>query len=357
MGGARGVRGVRGGCASVTLGPVQVRSPGASWVVSCALAAGRGPSGLGALFALAVLLASAGCGAAASAAPGELAAVGPSAAPAAWAEWRAARHESLAGEEGWLTLVALTWLEPGESTVGADSGSTCVLPAGHAPARVGRVVVEQSEGGATARFVAEPGVVATVDGAPVTETALAPDTSGAPTIVAVGPIRLHLIARGDRLALRVKDRESPARLGFTGPEVFDYDPALRVRARFTPATAGETLTIVNVLGMAEEEPIAGRLSFELGGASWSVVALPNGETLAEGLFVMLRDATSGEETYGAGRYLDVPAPEPGADWWVDLNFLETPPCGYTELATCPLPPPENELDVAIRGGERDPGGH
>ncbi len=204
----------------------------------------------------------AGCGAA-GVAPAEPAATGAAAAPAAWAEWRAARHESLAGEEGWLTLVALTWLEPGESTVGADPGSTCVLPAGHAPARVGRVVVDESvaegveeaEGGAAARFVAEPGVVVTVDGAAVTETALAPDTSGAPTILAVGPIRLHLIARGDRLALRVKDRESPARLGFTGPEVFDYDPALRVRARFTPATAGETLTIVNVLGMAEEEPI------------------------------------------------------------------------------------------------------
>lgn len=272
--------------------------------------------------------------------------------PEAWTSWRAARRESLASEDGWLTLVALTWLEPGESTVGADPSSTCVLPAGHAPPRVGRVTLD----GAVVRFFAEPGVEVTVDGTPVTEVELSPDTTGAPTVLAVGSIRIHLIARGDRLALRVKDRESAARLGFTVPEVFDYDPALRVRARFA-ASSGETAAIVNVLGMVEETPVAGRLTFELAGHPFTLVALPGGDGPDDALFLMLRDATSGEETYGAGRYLDVAAPDESGEVWLDLNFLESPPCAYTELATCPLPPPENEIDLPVRGGERDPGMH
>ena len=72
------------------------------------------------------------------------------------------------------------------------------------------------------------------------------------------------------------------------------------------------------------------------------------------LTVMLRDATSGEETYGAGRYLSVPAPDATGATVIDFNFAYTPPCGFTDHATCPLPPPENELPVAIRAGERDP---
>jgi len=272
----------------------------------------------------------------------------------AWDAWRAARHDSLAGEEGWLTLIALGWLDGPTTTLGSDPASQIVLPSDRAPARVGRI--ELREG--VAWLVPEPGVQLTHEGEPVSAAiALAPDDPGPPTALALGSLRMHVIARAGRLGLRIKDRESPARLGFEGPEVFPYAPGFRVRARFEPATEGETLAIVNVLGQEVAEPLAGRLRFALAGRELALLATWAGPSPADGLSVMLRDATSDEGTsYGAGRYLEVTAPEAGGETWLDFNHAYTPPCGYTDFATCPLPPTANELPIAITAGERAPAG-
>lgn len=296
-----------------------------------------------------------GCGAAAATTRTEIAPAADAAVLAAWDAWRAERHESLAGEEGWLSLVALGWLDGASTTFGSDPGSQLVLPADHAPPRIGRIDVRDG----VVWLVPEPGVAITRDGAPVTgELALTPDDPGPPTMLAVGPLRMHVIARAGRLGLRVKDRESPARLAFHGPEVFPYDASFRVRARFEPAPEGETLPIVNVLGQSVDEPLAGRLVFTLGGAERTLLATWAGATPAEGLSLMIRDATSEEGTsYGAGRYLEVEGPDASGQTWLDFNFAYTPPCGYTDFATCPLPPSDNELPVAITAGERAPEGH
>lgn len=274
----------------------------------------------------------------------------------AWAAWRAQRRESLAGEEGWLTLIGLHWLDAAETTIGSDETSAIVLPAGRSPARVGRFVVRDGR----VSFVPEPGVTITTEDRPVTaELALTPDDPGPPTTLALGSLRVHVIARAGRLGVRIKDRESPARVGFAGTPVYDRDLRYRVRARFVPAAAGEVLPIVNVLGQQVDEPLAGRLLFELEGQSIELLTTLGGDTLAEGLFVMFRDATSDLEdgTYPAGRYLEVDAPDASGETWVDFNFAYTPPCAFTELATCPLPPPSNELPLAITAGERAPGSH
>lgn len=283
------------------------------------------------------------CGAATSA---------PSGPPAEWTAWRERRTSSLAGEDGWLTLVALCWLDEVPLVLGAAEDAGCRV-ADHAPPRLG--VVERREDGT--HFLAEPGVGVSVGGVLVTDALLVSDASEPYTVLEHGPLRFHLIDRGGRLGIRVKDRESPARTTFEGIPTYDYDPALRIAARFSAAAPGATMPIVNVLGMQIDEPIAGTLTFALGGAEHTVTVLPAGEAPEDGLFLMLRDATSGETTYGAGRYLDVPAPDDAGATTLDLNFLETPPCGFTELATCPLPPPENELEIAIEAGERWLGEH
>lgn len=70
-------------------------------------------------------------------------------------------------------------------------------------------------------------------------------------------------------------------------------------------------------------------------------------------FVPFRDVTAGDETYGAGRYLDI---EPNADGTVtiDFNLAYNPYCAYSDAYSCPLPPPDNWLNVPIRAGERNP---
>lgn len=258
----------------------------------------------------------------------------------AWEAWRAARREELAGPEGWVTLVALDWLEPGQSTLGSDPSSTFVLPAS-APARVGRVVVAAD----VVRFVADPSVAVTREGAPITEATLGPEDPP----LAVGSYRLLLLERGGRRGLRIRDLESPARAELGEIPVYPYDPAMRVRARVRAPEPGRMLSLVNVLGMQVDEPCAALLELTIDGHTVTLAATAADEG---GYFVMLRDATAGEETYGAGRYLDVEAADANGETIVDLNRLHTPPCGYTHFATCPLPPHENELAFPIRAGER-----
>ncbi len=69
------------------------------------------------------------------------------------------------------------------------------------------------------------------------------------------------------------------------------------------------------------------------------------------LFIPFRDATSGKETYGAGRYLEVEV-NPSGRYVLDFNLAYNPYCAYSDLYICPLPPGENWLRVEIRGGEK-----
>jgi uncharacterized protein (DUF1684 family) len=273
----------------------------------------------------------------------------------AWRAFRVSRHDSLSGEEGWLTLIALGWLDAPTTSVGSDPSSGIVLPGDHCPPQLGTIAVRNG----VAHFTPAPGVAITEGERAVTsELALVPDDPGPATLLAAGPLRLHVIARAGRLGLRVKDRESSARLSFHGPEVFDYDAGFRVTARFEPAHEGEMLPIVNVLGQQVDEPLAGRLHFALAGLEHVLLATWAGASPREGLSLMFRDATSDEGTsYGAGRYLEMDAPAPDGTATIDFNFAYTPPCGYTDFATCPLPPSDNELPIAITAGERAPAGH
>ncbi len=91
------------------------------------------------------------------------------------------------------------------------------------------------------------------------------------------------------------------------------------------------------------------LSFEIDGKIYTLDVLDGGE---EAFFVIFGDRTNGETTYGAGRYM---YPEkPGKDNKVILDFNKAfnPPCAFTEYATCPLPPPQNILDIRITAGEK-----
>lgn len=74
----------------------------------------------------------------------------------------------------------------------------------------------------------------------------------------------------------------------------------------------------------------------------------------ESLFLPFRDATSGSETYGAGRYIDV-TPNGDGTAVIDFNYAYAPFCAYSDLYSCALPPQENWLPMAIRAGERNPG--
>ena len=258
--------------------------------------------------------------------------------------WRAERDSGLRDPNGWLTLIGLFWLDEGDNRFGSDPHNRVVLPAGKAPAFAGVLV---RHGGAVA-VRAEPGSGLESNGRPVTEMSLAPDAKGKPTVLRIGSISFFVIKRGDRLGIRVKDGQSAALAAFRGVESFPADPGWRVVARFEPHQQPASIPITNILGMTENEPSPGQVVFEHGGKTYRLDALDNGDGSLELLFA---DATSGHETYGAGRFLDTDPPR-GGKVVVDFNKAYNPPCAFTTFATCPLPPRQNRLPVAITAGEK-----
>ena len=98
---------------------------------------------------------------------------------------------------------------------------------------------------------------------------------------------------------------------------------------------------------------AGVLRFEVAGEPRQLTAYTFNEGGGESLFVPFLDATSGRETYGAGRYLDL-EPEEDGSYTLDFNLAYHPSCVYDPKYSCPLTPAENRLPVKIEAGERLP---
>ena len=96
----------------------------------------------------------------------------------------------------------------------------------------------------------------------------------------------------------------------------------------------------------------GRIEFELDGQPLSLTAFPGHGPGS--LIALFTDTTSGVTTYAANRVLQLEAPGPDGRMVLDFNRATNLPCAYTDLATCPLPPPENRLPVAIEAGEKIP---
>jgi uncharacterized protein len=118
---------------------------------------------------------------------------------------------------------------------------------------------------------------------------------------------------------------------------------------FEPYVPERRISIVNILGTQEDMTSPGAIVFQRDGSTWRLDAIL--ETPGDrDLFVMFSDATSGKQTYGAGRFLYVGLPH--ADRIeVDFNEAFNPPCAFTDFATCPLPPQQNQLALAIDAGE------
>ena len=267
----------------------------------------------------------------------------PADLPAALAAWRADRVAEVAGESGWLTVVALHFLKDGDNAVGGAPGSDIVVPG--LAARAGRFVVS----GRAVRFVAEPGGGVQDGDHAAGVLDVTPADGEAPRVLAAGSLRLLVIERGGRFALRVRDLASRARREFKGLDYFPVDPAWALDARFEPYTPARHVPITNVLGMEIDMLSPGAIVFARDGREWRLDALLEAPG-DDHLFVMFADATSGHGTYGAGRFLYVPLPA-GRAVRVDFNRAYNPPCAFTGFATCPLPPPQNRLALAVRAGE------
>ena len=147
------------------------------------------------------------------------------------------------------------------------------------------------------------------------------------------------------------DADRPA---FDGLTYFAYDSALAVPAALVPAMRQQTVDFPTTSGALQEHVTAGHLVFAAGGVQWRLEAYEPVGGQPGRLFVPFRDATSGRSTYGGGRYLDLEV-QPSGRYALDLNRAYHPYCVYNVTYSCPLPPAENRLELAVTAGERVPG--
>ncbi|HUP21669.1 MAG TPA: DUF1684 domain-containing protein [Thermoanaerobaculia bacterium] len=258
--------------------------------------------------------------------------------------WRVQRLGKLTAEDGWLALAGLHWLEDGDTSLGSAPECDVVLPPS-APPRVGDI----RRRGAEVRLALAPGITAVVDGGPVAGIVdLKSDAGGEPTVVRLGDVSFQVLARGERLGLRIRDAASPARREPPALDYFPIDPAWRVRARLDPYDPPHRLTVADYTGGVQEQVAPGALVFEHAGEELRLDAFDAGEEL----FVIFADPSNASETYGAGRYLYTARPDHEGAVWVDFNKAYSPPCAFTPFATCPLPPPQNRLSLRVAAGEK-----
>ncbi len=266
-------------------------------------------------------------------------------------DWRAHRVERLKAPNGWLSLIGLEWLKEGANTIGSAKDNAIVIA--KAPPHLGSVVLDH--GRATISLDASA-ADAKIDGEKKASAELLDDSHEKPTTVSFGTANFYLIKRDDKFGLRIKDSAAETRTHFVGIDNFDIDPSWRIEAKWESYNPPRQIEEANILGQIEKVTVPGAATFERDGKTYKVEPMLENPDDTE-LFLVFADRTSGKETYGAARFLYTTPPKDGKVI-LDFNKAYNPPCAFTPYATCPLPTPQNRLDMRVTAGEKKyRGGH
>jgi uncharacterized protein (DUF1684 family) len=282
-------------------------------------------------------------------------------------DWRAQQAKDLVDPHGWLSLVGLEWLKPGVNSVGSatdnqiklhlsgtsEQGSTASEKA--LPAHLGLFTVAGKIVQVLAPAAGFPqGLL--IDGKPAREGILV--VAGAkPSVLSWGTLSIVVIERDGRYALRIRDSAAPTLKNFRGLNWYAPNLHFRIPALWIPYTPPHIEKIATVIGTTLELPVPGAAEFSLNGEPMRIEPVVEEAEDGSGkkLMFILRDETSKTTTYQASRFLYTGMPDNGLSkdgvLMLDFNRLENPPCAYTAYATCPLPPDQNKLPVALEAGE------
>ncbi|WP_211881964.1 DUF1684 domain-containing protein [Pseudarthrobacter albicanus] len=262
-----------------------------------------------------------------------------------WAQWHAAHERHRADPHGFLAVTHLHWLSAEPARLDGAPGTwsvendvvRLVLEAGDSLLRDGQ---ELNPDGTGASVVLGP--VSEREG-----LILCVDDAGA------GHTVIELAKRGGRYVVRPRHPLNPLLAGYRGTPTYAPDASFAVEGTFVPFETPRSTTVgAAVEGIRHVYEAPGELRFRLAGRDLVLTAF-NGHVSGT-LSVLFTDATSGNTTYAANRSLAAAAPGPDGTVTLDFNRAVNLPCAYTDLATCPLPPAENRLPVAVEAGEKIP---
>jgi len=242
--------------------------------------------------------------------------------PQSWLDWKESRNRFFANPQGFLAITNIVWLnnEP------------------------------QSIEGLTGVWSAEGHTVHLVDSSMGEHSWDVPQ--GSEIFFELDGIRVELASRAGQVVCRPRDPNSPMLKEFEGIHTPNYNPLFSVVAEFVAHEAPKEVVVGTVVeGMTSAYVSPGKLSFEFDGSNYELTAFDKADS--DDLVVYFKDATSGNLSYGTGRSVTA-AHQSDNSFILDFNFSGNFPCAYTDFATCPLAPHENNLPIAIEAGEQKP---
>ena len=263
-------------------------------------------------------------------------------------KWRQEVETNIRRENGWLALAGLFWLRKGTNLIGSDRESDILLPE-RTPSRLGTLEFD----GNNVTLNVEADLPVEVNGVATRSALLDADQEDVPSFITFEDTRMVVVRRSRGVGIRVWDNARETRHTFPSREWYPVKEEYRVPATYTRYETPKIVKMPDILGAILDEPMQGFVSFKLGGKKHELMVeeLPDRR-----LFIQFMDLTNGNPTYPSGRYHYTDAHENGKVF-VDFNKAYSPPCAFTEFATCTFPPQENHLDIAVEAGEIFPGDH
>jgi uncharacterized protein (DUF1684 family) len=256
--------------------------------------------------------------------------------------WRAEHEESYTRD--WVTIEGLHFLKAGTQSAGSAPDNDVVsIPS--LPEHLGRFTVASDE----VTFDPEPGAPITINGAAATSAMLLRDDGAEePDVIEANGASVVVHRSGTRLSLRVRDPNGERARTFQGFDWFPISRDYRILGRFIADATPRSLPVVNTFGDVDSYETEGIVELTLNG---EVLRLRPFTTEPGRFFFVFNDASSGNETYEAARFLYSDLKQDGTTI-LDFNEAYNPPCSFNPFTTCPIPLPENRLTIKVLAGEK-----
>ena len=257
--------------------------------------------------------------------------------------WHQKRVESLLSPTGWFNLEGLFWLKPGKNTFGSGAANDMVYANPSFPKMAGSFEWENGK----VNWITETGIKVTVNDSVIDRSTIFEEGKKV-VLLALENFRWNIIKRDDKIGVRFRNLQASAVKNFKEIKRYLVKEQWQIMAHLEAAPKASVL-ITNVLGQTKPEESPGKLVFTVNGKTFQLDPILEGNQL----FILFGDATSGKETYPSGRFLYAQLPDANGNTVLDFNKAINPPCAFSTFATCPLPPKQNILPIAITAGEKD----
>lgn len=243
----------------------------------------------------------------------------------------------------YLQLIGMFELSPlTTNEFGSDTSNIHKIKYDGVPAVIG--TIELTDDSMVFRSTGDSEVVNS-EGSVISEYTFIIENNGNSKRLMSGNFQWYVTRFGGKYYLRLLDTTNPSIKNFKGFEYYQPTNEFIIEGKVKLFDKPVKSTVPTVLGIEETTDFVGTVSFNYGGSEYKLL-------MEKGGFIMFADETSGDTTYGAGRYLKIRKPNDDESTLIDFNYAFNPPCSFSDYTTCLFPPKENRLPFKVEAGEK-----